>query len=74
MRTERIGVVGAIAGVVLGGLVAAAGCVGADDEVSGGDEAELQSGVFVSSPASPPGCPAQSAPAWRERRAVELDR
>lgn len=46
MRTERIGMVGAIAGVVLGGLVAAAGCVGADDEVSGGDEAEaeLQSG------------------------------
>ena len=50
MRTERIGVVGAIAGVVLGGLVAAAGCVGADDEVSGGDEAELQSGFAFHRP------------------------
>jgi len=52
MRTERIGVVGAIAGVVLGGLVAAAGCVGADDEVSGGDEAaaELQSGFSFHRP------------------------
>ena len=28
MQLERIGVVGAIAGVVLGGLVAAAGCEG----------------------------------------------
>jgi hypothetical protein len=41
MRTERIGVIGAIAGVVLGGLVATAGCVGADDEVSSADGAEL---------------------------------
>ena len=41
MQLERIGLVGAIAGVVLGGLVAAAGCEGADDAVSGPDEAEL---------------------------------
>jgi len=52
MRTGRIGVGGAIAGVVLGGLVAAGGCVGTDDEVSGGDEAEaeLQSGFSFRRP------------------------
>ena len=75
MRTERIGVVGAIAGVVLGGLVAAAGCVGADDEVSGGDEARqsCRAGLrFTARIAA--GMPAPSAAAWRERRAVELDR
>lgn len=44
MQLERIGLVGAIAGVVLGGLVAAAGCEGADDAVSSPDEAELQGG------------------------------
>jgi hypothetical protein len=42
-RTERTGVVGAIAGVVLGGVVATAGCVGADDEVSSVDGTELNS-------------------------------
>ena len=44
MQLERIGVVGAIAGVVLGGIVAAAGCEGADDTVSAPDEAELHGG------------------------------
>lgn len=44
MQLERIGVVGAIAGVVLGGIVAAAGCEGADDAVSGPAEAELHGG------------------------------
>ena len=44
MQLERIGVVGAIAGVVLGGLVAVAGCEGADDAVSGPDQAELHGG------------------------------
>lgn len=44
MRLKRIGWMGAVAGVVFGGLVAVAGCVGADDTVSGGDQAELQSG------------------------------
>ena len=44
MQLERIGVVGAIAGVVLGGIFAAAGCEGADDPVSGPDEAELHGG------------------------------
>ena len=44
MQLERIGLVGAIAGVVLGGLVAVAGCEGADDAVSGPDEAELHGG------------------------------
>ena len=44
MQLERIGVVGAIAGVVLGGIVAAAGCEGADDTVSRPDEAELLGG------------------------------
>lgn len=44
MQFERISLVGAIAGVVLGGLVAAAGCEGADDAVSGPDEAALHGG------------------------------
>ena len=44
MQLERIGLVGAIAGVVLGGLVAVAGCEGADDAVSGPDQAELHGG------------------------------
>jgi hypothetical protein len=43
MRLERIGVVGVVAGVVLGGLVATAGCEGTDDTISGEEEAELQS-------------------------------
>src|SRR4051812_20873888 len=46
MGLERIGLVGLVAGVVLGGLVATTGCVGSDDTVSGGEEAELQSGRF----------------------------
>lgn len=40
MRIERIGLVGALAGIVLGGLVMF-GCDGADDTVSAGDEAAL---------------------------------
>ena|SRR5436190_3857750 len=44
MGLGRIGVVGAVAGVVLGGLVAVAGCEGAGDATSGGDEAELHGG------------------------------
>ncbi len=44
MQIGRIGLMGAMAGVVLGGLVAAAGCDGADDAVSGGDESELHGG------------------------------
>ena len=44
MQFERIGLVGALAGIVLGGLVAAAGCDGTDDAVSGSDEAELHGG------------------------------
>jgi hypothetical protein len=45
MGRERIGLVAVVAGVVLGGIVATAGCEGAnDDTVSGGDEAELQGG------------------------------
>src|SRR3954468_5959322 len=40
MRTKRTGVVGAIAGVLLGGLVATVGCMGPDDEVSA-EAAEL---------------------------------
>jgi hypothetical protein len=44
MRLGRTGFVGAIAGVVLGGFVAAAGCEGTDDPVSGGTEAELHGG------------------------------
>jgi hypothetical protein len=44
MRLGRTGFVGAIAGVVLGGFVAAAGCEGTDDPVSGGAEAELHGG------------------------------
>jgi hypothetical protein len=44
MHIERIGVVGLVAGVMLGGIVAMAGCEGADDAVSGGDEEEVQSG------------------------------
>ena len=47
MQTERIGLVGAIAGVVLGGLVAVAGCEGADDAVSGPDEAALHGGFRI---------------------------
>jgi hypothetical protein len=43
MRIERISLVGALAGIVLGGLVAV-GCDGADDTVSAGDEAALHSG------------------------------
>jgi hypothetical protein len=49
MRTKRIGVVGAIAGVVLGGLVATVGCVGAD-EVSSSETAELHGGFGVHRP------------------------
>ena len=47
MRVERIGLVGAIAGVVLGGLVAVAGCEGADDAVGAADQdqAELHGGA-----------------------------
>jgi hypothetical protein len=45
MRVERIGLVGAIAGVVLGGIIAAAGCEGGDDAVSGSNEAELYGGA-----------------------------
>jgi hypothetical protein len=45
MQPGRMGVVGAVAGIVLGGLVAVAGCEGAgDDAVSGGNEAELHGG------------------------------
>ena len=44
MKIERIGWVGAIAGVVLGGLIATAGCDGAGDAVSGADDAELHGG------------------------------
>ena len=44
MQLERIGLVGAIVGVVLGGLVAAAGCEGAGDAGIGGDEAALHGG------------------------------
>jgi hypothetical protein len=45
MGRERIGLVAVVvAGVVLGGLIATAGCDGVDDTVSGGDEAELQLG------------------------------
>jgi hypothetical protein len=44
MQLERIGLVGVIAGVVLGGIFAAAGCEGVDDPVSGPDEAELHGG------------------------------
>ena len=43
MQLDRIGLVGAIAGVLLGGLVTIAGCEGADDEVGGG-QAELRGG------------------------------
>jgi hypothetical protein len=42
MRVERIGLVGALAGVMLGGLVAAAGCDGSDDAVSGDDQTQVQ--------------------------------
>jgi hypothetical protein len=45
MRLERIGLVGAIAGVMLGGLVSVVGCEGADDAATVGDEAELHGGV-----------------------------
>ena len=44
MRTERIGVVGAIAGVVLGGIIATAGCMGDDEPVTTPDGAALQVG------------------------------
>src|SRR3954465_7174747 len=44
MRLGRTGFVGAIAGVVLGGFVVAAGREGTDDPVSGGTEAELHGG------------------------------
>jgi hypothetical protein len=44
MRTGRMGVVGAIAGVALGGIVATAGCMGADEEVTTADKAELHEG------------------------------
>jgi len=48
MQRKRIGFLGAAAGVLLGGLVAGtAGCVGADDSVSGGEEAELRGGFPV---------------------------
>ena len=42
---ERLRFVGAIAGVVLGGVIAATGCQGADDGVSGSDEAALHGGA-----------------------------
>ena len=45
MRIERLGLVGAIASVVLGGIIAATGCQGGDDAVSGSDEAELHGGA-----------------------------
>jgi hypothetical protein len=44
MRLERIGLVGAVAGVVLGGLVAVAGCGGHYDTGGGADAAELHGG------------------------------
>jgi hypothetical protein len=46
MRIERMGLVGAIAGVLLAGFVAAAGCEGSDDDdaVGGGEQAELRGG------------------------------
>jgi len=44
MRFERISLVGAIAGVVLGGLVAVAGCGGHYDTGGGADAAELHGG------------------------------
>ena len=46
MQLGRMGLVGAIAGVVLGGLFAAAGCEGVDDEVSSADQAELHGGYW----------------------------
>jgi hypothetical protein len=44
MGLERIGLVGVVASVVLGGLVATSGCEGVDDTVSGGQESELHGG------------------------------
>src|SRR3954452_13854760 len=44
VRPERMGVVGAIAGVVLGGMVATAGCMGDDEPVTTGDAAALHEG------------------------------
>ena len=44
MRLGRIGLVGAIAGAVLGALVAMAGCDGTGDAVSGQDQGELHGG------------------------------
>ena len=44
MQLERIGFVGVVAGVLLGGLVAGAGCEGADEGVSAPGEAELRGG------------------------------
>jgi len=44
MRIGRSGFLGAVAGVVLGGIVATAGCEGADDEGSSEQQAELRGG------------------------------
>jgi hypothetical protein len=44
MQLKRIGLIGAIAGAVLGGLVAVAGCDGTDDAVGGQDQGELHGG------------------------------
>jgi len=46
MRRERIGLLGVISGMVLGGLVAGPGCGGPDDAVSGGDQEELSGGFL----------------------------
>jgi hypothetical protein len=46
MRLERIGLLGVISGMVLGGLVAGPGCGGSDDTVSGGDQEGLSGGFL----------------------------
>ena len=46
MRLGRIGFVGAIAGVVLGGFVMTAGCDGVDDSASTENQGELHRGFW----------------------------
>jgi hypothetical protein len=46
MQMGRIGLLGAIAGIVLGGFVMTAGCDGADDSVSSNEQGELQRGFW----------------------------
>jgi len=50
MRTTRMGWVGGIAGLMLGVLVAAAGCAGADDTVTTEQEGELHNGFSFHHP------------------------